>query len=294
VAFRIGITNYVYDGANVVGEYSSTGTLLAKYTQGSGIDQPLSMSRGGATSYYSADGLGSVTSMEDGTGSAVAAYTYDAFGNITTSAGSITNPFRYTGREWDSETSLYYYRARYYEPERGRFLSEDPLRFVAGLNFYNYVAANPVRFVDPAGLDAKEFWNDIKNVGITNTWTAYQLAEQSLQQAAQWARDHGFPQSSMHNGSGDAFRHCLWSCLMAQQIGIANAQLIADEHERTGNRGKPPQPPAEEQMDQANNAVGRNCASKGNCYEGCTNAYTHALLYGLGGRRDYFPDSEPQ
>lgn len=148
----LGTTNFVYDGANIVGEYDSAGALLAKYTQGAGIDDPLAMSRGGTTAYYSADGLGSVTSLEDGTGSVVAAYTYDSFGNLTSSEPTLMNSFRYTGREWDQETNLYYYRARYYDPTIGRFTSEDPIRFTGGINFYVYVLNSPVNFIDPLGL----------------------------------------------------------------------------------------------------------------------------------------------
>jgi len=58
----------------------------------------------------------------------------------------------FTGREWDPETGLYYYRARYYDPKIGRFISEDPIGFAAGTNFYNYVENNPVRYTDPYGL----------------------------------------------------------------------------------------------------------------------------------------------
>jgi len=62
------------------------------------------------------------------------------------------NPFRYTGRESDTETGLYYYRARYYDQSAGRFLSEDTLRFDAGVDFYTYVRNNPINFIDPSGL----------------------------------------------------------------------------------------------------------------------------------------------
>jgi RHS repeat-associated protein len=117
-----GTTNYVYDGANIVAEFDATGTLVARYSQGQGIDQPLAVVRQGTAAYYNADGLGSITSLRDVNGGVVATYSYDAFGN-TTATSSINNPFQYTGREWDSETGLYYYRARYYEPSRGRFLS---------------------------------------------------------------------------------------------------------------------------------------------------------------------------
>ena len=78
-------------------------------------------------------------------------YTYDSFGNTTNSSVNVTNPFRFTGRDFDSETGLYYYRARYYAPPTGRFVSEDPIRFWGGINFYPYVADSPVDFRDPSG-----------------------------------------------------------------------------------------------------------------------------------------------
>jgi RHS repeat-associated protein len=60
------------------------------------------------------------------------------------------NPFQYTGRENDN-TGLYYYRARYYSPELQRFISEDPIRFKGGLNFYAYVGNDPINITDPTG-----------------------------------------------------------------------------------------------------------------------------------------------
>ena len=68
------------------------------------------------------------------------------------STGSLTNAFRYTGREFDLETSLYYYRARYYDPNTGRLIAEDPLRFRGGLDFYSYVSNGPLNRKDPYGL----------------------------------------------------------------------------------------------------------------------------------------------
>jgi len=79
--------------------------------------------------------------------------TYKSSSSATASTGSLTNSFRYTGREFDSETGLYYYRARYYDPNVGRFLSEDPLSWNGdGINFYPYVANNPQNYNDPWGL----------------------------------------------------------------------------------------------------------------------------------------------
>jgi len=67
----------------------------------------------------------------------------------------------FTDRRWDEETGIYYYRARYYDPTIGRFLSQDPLGMVDGPNLYAYVLNNPINFVDPLGLCTLNFgWDD--------------------------------------------------------------------------------------------------------------------------------------
>jgi RHS repeat-associated protein len=78
-------------------------------------------------------------------------YTYDSFGKLTASTGTLTNPIQYTGREFDQETTIYFYRSRYYDASVGRFISEDSVGFGGGSNFYRYVLNNPVNLVDPQG-----------------------------------------------------------------------------------------------------------------------------------------------
>jgi RHS repeat-associated protein len=146
-----GSSIYAYDGGNVIEEANASGAVVARYAQGLGIDVPLAMLRSGATSYYHADGLGSVTSLSNAAGSLAQTYGYDSFGKQTSSSGSLTNPFQYTARELDPETGLYYYRARYYDPTSGRFLSEDRLRYQGGANFYRYVQNSPLVWIDPSG-----------------------------------------------------------------------------------------------------------------------------------------------
>ena len=136
--------------------WAAGGNLLAHYTQGAGIDEPLALTGTGGTYFYHADGLGSITSLTDGSGQLAASYVYDSFGNLTASTGTITNPFQYTGREFDSETGLYYYRARYYDPASGRFVSEDPVRFKGGMDFYRYVGNSPTDFIDPFGFAPRQ------------------------------------------------------------------------------------------------------------------------------------------
>lgn len=148
-------TNYVYDGDNAIETTNQGGGLLSRFAQGQGIDEPLAESTSSGTDYYEADGLGSITSLTNGAGTVAQTYTYDSFGNTTHSTGSVVNPFQYTARGFDSETGLYYYRARYYDPSTGTWMSEDPIRFAAGPDFYDYVQNYPVGSSDPWGLAAK-------------------------------------------------------------------------------------------------------------------------------------------
>jgi RHS repeat-associated protein len=147
-----GTNVYVYDGNNVIQELGGSGNPLASYTQGPGVDEPLAMYQGLTAAYFHADGLGSIASLTNPAGAVAASYVYDSFGNLTASTGTVTNPFQYTGREFDSETGLYYYRARYYDPTIGRFISEDPVSFFGGHNFYHYAGNEPTLFIDPSGL----------------------------------------------------------------------------------------------------------------------------------------------
>jgi RHS repeat-associated protein len=117
---------------------------------GPGIDEPLAADGGSELSYLHADGLGSVVRVTNAAGAVTLTRQYDAWGVLQ--AGADQPGYAYTGREWDPETGLYYYRARYYDPKGGRFLSDDPIGLGGGLNLYAYVANNPVAFVDPFGL----------------------------------------------------------------------------------------------------------------------------------------------
>ncbi|MGH7259451.1 MAG: RHS repeat domain-containing protein, partial [Nitrospiraceae bacterium] len=147
---------YIYDGEDILLEYDQTNTLLARYTHGPGIDEPVAMTRGGSTFFYHQDGLGTVTDLTDSAGAVAKAYAYDAYGNILESPGTVEQPYTYTGREFDAETGLYYYRARYYDPTTGRFLQKDPIG-LAGMDetLYVYSLDNPTSLIDPFGLQQR-------------------------------------------------------------------------------------------------------------------------------------------
>ncbi len=142
------ITRYIYDGEDIIQEYDGNNALLTTYTHGPGIDEPILVEKNGQKYYYIQDGLGSITALVDQNGNIAQTYRYDSFGNIINSSGTITQPFTYTGREYDSETGLYYYRARYMDPKAGGFLQEDP---IWDTNAYAYCYNNPLNLVDPNG-----------------------------------------------------------------------------------------------------------------------------------------------
>jgi RHS repeat-associated protein len=129
-----GITSsYVYDGEDIVREVKGGTTL--RYVHGPGMDEPLAREDGsGALTYMHTDGLGSIVKHTSQAGVVVHEYRYDPWGEIE--VGASEPGFAFSGREWDPEVGLFYYRARYYDPKAGRFLSEDVAR--ADLNLYAY------------------------------------------------------------------------------------------------------------------------------------------------------------
>ncbi|MBW2149676.1 MAG: hypothetical protein JRI22_22005 [Deltaproteobacteria bacterium] len=122
-------TKYCYDGDQVIAEYDGNDTLLRKFVYGPGIDEPVCMidvTDSNTVYYYHFDGLGSVVALSDSSGSIVEQYSYDVFGEPNR-VSDVNNHYLFTGRRFDEETDNYYYRARYYSPEIGRFLQTDPL-----------------------------------------------------------------------------------------------------------------------------------------------------------------------
>jgi RHS repeat-associated protein len=142
---------YVYDGEDILLEYDGANVLQARYTHGPGIDEPIAVTKAGATFYYHQDGLGTVTDLTDAAGATAKSYDDDAYGTIVDQTGTVEQPYTYTGREFDSESGLYFYRTRYYDPMTGKFLQQDSIGLRGGLNLYRYVRNNPSNYVDPTG-----------------------------------------------------------------------------------------------------------------------------------------------
>ncbi len=155
-----GATNfYLYAGESVIEEYDGGGIQQALYVYGNFEDETLIRLSGGNTYFYHHNALGSVVALTDGAGAVAERYGYTAFGDVSFFDGaynplpaSVTgNPYLFSGRRLDSESGLFYYRARSYDPLWGRFLQRDPAGYVDALNLYAYVRNNPVNFTDPYG-----------------------------------------------------------------------------------------------------------------------------------------------
>ena len=159
------IARYYYDGLNVLFEKDAAGLTQKSYTRAlgfpGGIGGLISMKRfemeddglEEKTHYYHYDALGSVVNLSDHKGSLTTGYEYDAFGNGKNNKK--WNTYRFSSKEFESHAGLYYFGARYYDPEIGRWLTPDPLGFIDGPNKYLYVVNNPLNLADPYGLSGE-------------------------------------------------------------------------------------------------------------------------------------------
>ena len=157
-------TLFVYDRDDVALEFvdidgaagPASATLNRRNLHGPAVDQILAQQDAAGNVFWMlTDHVGTVKDEVNNSGTVINHMVYDAFGNVVSQTNSaVETRYRFTGREFDAESQLYYYRARYYDAGSGNFISEDPIGFLSGdLNLYRYVGANPVRFRDPEGLE---------------------------------------------------------------------------------------------------------------------------------------------
>ncbi len=152
-----GTLTYLLEGERIDAIMNGS-QFQADYMRGSVVDEVVNGFQydpsGNWTNYtFHHDMLQSVVGLSSHDGSILQTVSYDPFGSIITNIGvGSNNSLLYTGREQDPDSGLYYYRARYYDPSIGRFTSEDPLGFKAGVNFYAYAQNNPINANDPYGL----------------------------------------------------------------------------------------------------------------------------------------------
>jgi RHS repeat-associated protein len=152
---------FLWCSSDLCEERDSPGTTVTKRFFGQGVQD------GGAAFYYTRDHLGSIRELTDNTGAIRARYDYDIYGRATKVSGDKDAPFGFGGYYTHAPSGLALTLYRAYDSSVGRWLSQDPLGFVAGVNFYAYAENNPVSLTDPFGLNPrdkyyglpKEFWN---------------------------------------------------------------------------------------------------------------------------------------
>lgn len=145
---------YVYDDQSVLQQTDASGNTLSKYDYGTNRLLSLTHATEGAQ-FYLFDALGSPVNLTTTAGVVQARYQYDAFGNQRSQVGSSANVFGFTGHEKDEETGLYYFKARYYDPTLGQFLTQDAFEGLEdtppSLHKYIYAYGNPTVYWDPDG-----------------------------------------------------------------------------------------------------------------------------------------------
>jgi RHS repeat-associated protein len=156
----------------VVEEQDVKGVTRATHVYGRYLDEVLTMDRGGQTLYYHQNASYSTYALSSASAALIEGYRYDPYGRQTVftpgpngvvdfggddivfagGASSVGNPHTFTGRQLDAETGLLFYRARHYDPAKGRFVQRDPVDYAGGPNLYEYTRSNPLNRVDPSGL----------------------------------------------------------------------------------------------------------------------------------------------
>ena len=147
-------TVFVWDGDQLVMELSESGKVQKRYICGNDL---VYADKGTDTEkqYYVTDPHGNVVQLTDESGAVTKTYEYDSFGNEVDSDSKDENPFRYCGEYYDKETEEIYLRARYYQPNVGRFLTRDTYTGEEdepeSLHLYTYCYNNPVYYMDVTG-----------------------------------------------------------------------------------------------------------------------------------------------
>jgi RHS repeat-associated protein len=182
------VERMVYNGNDIALTFDGNGTQTHRYMYGVGVDAIASDEDAtGTVRWAMSDHQGSVRDVIDSNGSILNHIVYDSYGQVESETNTAVDlRYGYTGRDLDEESGLSYYRARYYDPASGRFISEDAIGFGGGdENLYRYVLNSPTNYIDPDGEFAIPIGVGVAlgigAVGVTGViaWNTYQQSQQS-------------------------------------------------------------------------------------------------------------------
>jgi RHS repeat-associated protein len=164
----------VYDGDNILLQYNGSDVLTHRYSHGEAVDQAFSdenLLDSSKNLFTLPDHESSIRDLAFVTAGALAKHiNFDSFGRILpggSNPGGVDELHGFTGRQFDPETGLQYNRARYYSPDLGRFISQDPAGFAAGdANLYRYVGNSPLMLIDPSGLGSTSYTNAVVSSAV--------------------------------------------------------------------------------------------------------------------------------
>ncbi|MGB9592145.1 MAG: RHS repeat-associated core domain-containing protein, partial [Candidatus Kryptoniota bacterium] len=151
---------------NVVGEYNASGSLIARYVHGIGLESRITQE--GSPDYYTFDAMGNTSELIGSGGVVQNSYAYSPFGGFLLDASTVNNQFAFNGMFGiiNDGNGLYHIRARHYLPDIGRFIQSDPIESIGGIDAYSYVLNNPIELIDPMGLSPVPPANFLLNLNI--------------------------------------------------------------------------------------------------------------------------------
>jgi RHS repeat-associated protein len=151
-------TRFLLSGSEEVADLDANRNYIRYFVPGPAIDERVAqIEANGAVTYMHTDRQASVVAITDAAGNVVSRRGFGSYGETdgTQLVGTGSHPFGYTGRRWDPDLGIYYYRARWYDPDTGTFLQTDPIGSLDYINLYAYVGLDPVNATDPTGLECK-------------------------------------------------------------------------------------------------------------------------------------------
>ena len=252
-----------------MGEYDAYGAPIQETVYLG--DTPVAVLQGASLYFLYSDHLNTSRVITDQANKVIWNWASDPFGATAANEDpdgdgvKFTYNLRFPGQYYDRETGLHYNYFRDYDPRIGRFVESDPIGLKGGVNLYVYSLNNPINRFDIDGREpatTSDMWTCVANPFDCNQ--AMNCRDKALQATISKFGHQG------HNNEADAFRHCYWSCCMAQKIGASEAKKFGDSHEESPN-----QPKCEKEMDLYNNNIGRNLGAsnpKGDCGALCDGA----------------------